>query len=519
VDASSARVRDGLGSVTRGTLYLLVATLVFVGLSFVSRVVTVRSISPAEWSAFSWSLTLAGLLSAFGTLGLPNAIARSIPFARTDAERRGMIRGALGIGAVAGVAVVGTLAVIGPMIGAALGDALIGEALQFFGVAVGASIVANLIASVFQGFEDVRPNALFVQVLNPLLFVVFLGVALFARDGLAYWEALLAYTAASVATLVVSAVYALRRLPRHLPAGPADRAALGRLLGFAAPLFVAGILGSLTGSGDTVILGLFSPLAVGDYTVSLTLARLLQVGISAASYIFLPVTTKFFRQGDTRSIQVTYTTVTKWMLLFSLPLFLVFFFLPSASLSFVYAGRYGVIIAPLQVLVVGAFASTLLGPGSACQVAFGQTRLVMYNSAAAAAADVGLAFLLVPLYGSVGAAVAWAAATVVAAGLSVVELAVLNGVHPFHGHALVPVLALGLPVGILLALFHARIPLLALPLLVLALAVGFLGSILATRSVDHGDELFLAAIEGLLGRPLPFVRRLGRLSRRRIGRR
>ncbi|EQD66062.1 polysaccharide biosynthesis related protein, partial [mine drainage metagenome] len=272
MDASSARVRDGLRSVTRGTLYLLVATLVFVALSFVSRVLTVRSISPAEWSAFSWSLTLAGLLSAFGTLGLPNAIARSIPFAKTDDERRAMIRGTLLVGAIAGAAVTVTLAAVGPAIGARLGDALIGQALQFFGVAVGASIVANLIASIFQGYEDVTPNALFVQILNPLLFVVFLGSALVAGHGIAYWLALLAYTGASVATLTVSAVYALRRLPRYLPAGPAHAGAFGRLLGFAAPLFVAGILGSLTGNGDTVILGLYSPLAVGDYTVSLTLA-------------------------------------------------------------------------------------------------------------------------------------------------------------------------------------------------------------------------------------------------------
>ncbi len=519
MDVTSARVRDGLSSVTRGTLYLLVATLVFVGLSFVSRVVTVRSISPADWSAFSWSLTLAGLLSAFGTLGLPSAIARGIPYSKTDAERRTMIRGTLAVGAIAGAAVTAALAAVGPTIGARLGDPLIGTALQFFGVAVGATIVANLIASVFQGYEDVTPNALFLQILNPLLFVVFLGSALVAGRGIAYWEALLAYTAATVATLAVSAVYALRRLPRYLPPGPGHPGAFGRLLLFAAPLFVAGILGSLTGSGDTIILGIYSPLAVGDYTVSLTLARLLQVGIAAASYIFLPVTTRFFRGGDTRSVQVTYTTVTKWMLLFSLPLFLVFFFLPSESLSFVYAGRYGQIVAPLQVLVLGAFASTLLGPGSACQVAFGQTRLVMYNSLAAAAVDVGLSFALVPAYGSVGAATAWAAASVVSAGLAVVELAVLNGVHPFHGHALLPVLALGVPVGAILGLLHPRLPLLALPALVLLLAGGFILSVLGTRSVDHGDELFLSAVEGILGRPVPFVRRLGRLGRRGPGRR
>ena len=36
--------------------------------------------------------------------------------------------------------------------------------------------------------------------------------------------------------------------------------------------------------------------------------------------------------------------------------------------------------------------------------------------------------------------------------------------------------------------------------------------ILLTRSVDEGDRLLLGAIEGLLGRPLPLLRRIGRLG-------
>ena len=46
-----------------------------------------------------------------------------------------------------------------------------------------------------------------------------------------------------------------------------------------------------------MILGVFTPSAVGTYTASLTLARLLQIGIGAVADIFLPVTTRFYRAG------------------------------------------------------------------------------------------------------------------------------------------------------------------------------------------------------------------------------
>ncbi len=508
---STVRIREGLSTVTRGTLFLLVATLLFVLFNFVARVLIVRSISPDEWSAFSWSLTLAGFLAAFGTLGLPNAIARSLPFAASDGERRSMVRGTLIVGGLAGGVLAVALFLVGPGVGAQLGQPNIGVALQFFSVAIASMIAANLIASIFQGYEDVTPNALLAQILTPLLFVVFLGVGLAEPGGVTFRGALLAYAAANVLGLGLTVGYMVLRLPRRLPSGPRTPGAFPRLLLFAGPLFVASILSSLTGNGDTIVLGLFFPTAVGTYSASLTLARLLQVGIGAAGYIFLPVTTRFFRDGDTDSIRVTYATVTKWMVLFSLPLFVLFYFLPSLSLGFVYGPRYMGIVAPLEITVLGAFASTLFGPGSATQVALGQTRLVAYNSAAAAAVDVGLAFWLVPLYGSVGAAVAWASAVALASGLSLLELALTAGIHPFRAHAVVPLAFTGIPVGLALGLLHPTVPLWTLPVVGLGVAGLFILVVMATRSVDRGDRLLLEVVERLLGRPLPLVRRVGRL--------
>jgi O-antigen/teichoic acid export membrane protein len=399
----------------------------------------------------------------------------------------------------------------GPLVGARLGQPDIGVALQFLSVAVASLIVGNLIASIFQGYEDVTPNALLLQILNPLLFVAFLLVAFLHPGGVGFRDALLAYAASSVLGLGLAVGYMVFRLPRRLPYGPRAPGALRPLLAFAAPLFVASILSSLTGNGDTLLLGVFFPTAVGPYSASLTLARLLQVGIGAAAYIFLPVTTRLFRGGDQDSIRVTYATVTKWMVLFSLPLFTLFFFLPSTSLGFVYGSRYASIIAPLQVTVLGAFVSTLFGPGSATQVALGQTRLVAYNSLAAASVDVGLAFWLVPSYGSVGAATAWAAATIVASGLPLLELAILSGVHPFRSHSLLPLVLTGLPVWAILALLHPALPYWLLPLVGLGVAALFVVVVLGTRSIDRGDRLLLEVVERLLGRPLPLIRRVGRL--------
>jgi len=317
-------------------------------------------------------------------------------------------------------------------------------------------------------------------------------------------------------TLVLLVVYTWRRLPRWLPSGPTAPEALGRLLRFAAPLFIVGVMASISGSGDTLILGIYHESAVGTYTASLTLSRLLPIGIGAAAYIFLPVASKFVRQGDRDSIQVTYATVTKWMVLFSLPLFLLFEFLPSESLGFVYGAGYSTVVVPLQISVVGAFALTLLGPATTAQVAYGQTRLLAYNAIVAGAADLGLSLVLIPPFGYAGAAVAWSSANVLFGVLSLAQVASLSGVHPFRRHFVVPLLATALPVGGALALLRPTLSYPALVGLGLGIAVLFVVLILATRSIDEGDRLLLEAVERLLGRPLPFVRRLGRFALRDV---
>jgi O-antigen/teichoic acid export membrane protein len=198
------------------------------------------------------------------------------------------------------------------------------------------------------------------------------------------------------------------------------------------------------------------------------------------------------------------------MSLVSVPLFLLFFLLPSRSLEFVYGPGYAGQVVPLQVTVIGAFATTIFGPAASAQVAFGQTRLLAMNAVVAGIVDIGVALALVPAYGFVGAAIAWTSANAAYSLMCLVELGLLTRVHPFHRHFITPFLATTIPVGLVLGFWHPHVPLWGLPPLAIGIALLFVVAVLATRSIDEGDRLLLEAVERLFGRPLPFLRRLGR---------
>jgi O-antigen/teichoic acid export membrane protein len=507
----AAGTREGLTSVTRGTLVMMIGTLGFVGETFVTRVLLFRILTIDEYSQFFIGLVIVGFLSSIGCLGLPQAIARSLPFEADDRERRRMIRTSFIWVIPAALAVSGVMGLLSIPIATTYRSPLLAETLVFFAAAVGLQIIGTLIASIFQGFEDVLPNAIFIQVVNPLLFIVFLLVA----DGItplkvAYTTALAVYLLASVVTLTSLVVYSRRRLPRFLAPGPREPGSSSKLLSFAVPLFLVTAVGFVAGNVDTLVLGVVSRSSVGYYSADLSLARLLQVGIGSLSYIILPVTARFVRVGDTASVRTTYATATKWTMLTSLPLFLLFFFDPIGSLTFVYGSGAGAESLALQIMLLGALASTLVGPANACQVSFGQTRLLLYNTMASASLDLVLSATLIPTWGVTGAAVAWSVSVASYPILSLIELATMVHVHPFERHYWVPLVVTAVPVGLFLLFLPWHLPYWSLPVLVLGVAGLFVFTVLATGSLDAGDRLLLEAVERLLGRRLELLRRVGR---------
>ena len=521
MQSAAEGAREGLSSVSRGTLVMLLGTLGWVGENFVARVFLVRSLSPEEWGAFSLGLALAGLLSAIGALGLPTAVARSLSYSSQDSERRAILREAFVVAVPVAIVLACAMAFLGVPLGG--NDPLLGLTLELFGISLGFSLISGLIAAVFQGYEDVVPNAFFVQVLNPTLFIGFLVAAVGVHSihlsraalsgiDLSYPQALAGYLAANVITLAALLAYTQWRLPKLLPSGPRAPGVARRLFTFAAPLFAVGVLGFVTQNGDTILLGALNLAQVGFYTASLSLSRLLLVGMGSLGFIFLPVTTRFVRAGNRDAVRVVYATATKWMAVTSLPLFLLFFFLPGRSLGFVFGDAYSGNVVPLKIVVAGAFASTLVGPSTAAQVSFGQTRLLLYNTVVSATTDVGLSLLLIPAFGVTGAAIAWASANALYPILSAAELAVLTGVHPFERHYLLPLALTGVPLALVFSLVAFPVPVWALPLIVLGIGFAFVLVVTLTGSVDQGDRMLLEVAEGFLGRRIPFVRRLGRIG-------
>ena len=499
---------DSLG---RGTVVMVFGTFALLLLNFIGRVFVARHLPVDEFGDFNLGLAFAGLLSLVALVGLHQAMARTIAETRDSAVHRRIIRWASVITAISATASSAFVYFFAAQIAALFdpsGSTQLTMVFQLFSVTVGLTLLCTFLASVFQGFEDTVANAWLNQAVQPGAFVIFVFVFFYFHLGLE--GALLAWVISNVVTFAALLVYTLRRLPRHLPPGPVHRELPKGLLTLSFALWGVTTLTYVTAYVDTLILGVFRPAEqVGIYSAVMTLARLILVVSAAVTYIFLPVAARLWGSGDTKTLREMFATTTRWIMIFTIPIFFVFAILPNDSILIVLGSAYTPGDAALALITVGALISVVFGPVNAALAGMGITRPLLISTAISAATNVALSFALIPTYGLMGAAIAWTVARILYPATAAVSLYSTAGIQPFRRSLIWPVVAslgVGTPLFVLL-LYVPHPAWLVFPLYFAGLGLCVL-TVFATRSVEEGDFVACRIAERVLGRPLPGLRRL-----------
>jgi O-antigen/teichoic acid export membrane protein len=501
-------LQEALNSVSKGTTILVVSTATFLGLGFIGRVAAARVLPVAEFGEFNIGVSFTSLLSIVILLGLNQALARMLAWEHDAGERRTLIRWSIAVGSVSST--VGSIAVFvfAPQIAALFSNPALIAVFQLLAISVGFGAITPVFAAIFQGFQNVVPNAVFNQIVNPALFVVFVFLFLFLHLGLTGVN--LAYVIADAVAFVGIVFYTAHHLPKVVPStarGPPRPKPMLWML--TVSMWGVSSLAFVTGYADTIILGVYRPaLLVGYYSTSMTLTRVILLAASALTFIYLPVTARLARANAHAALRSTYITTTRWILVVTFPLFLLFVFAPHLTIAAIFGPRYAPSALSLQYLAIAAFLSNVVGPVSACLGGLGLARTQLWTSTASAVSNIALSFALIPAFGVFGASAAWAIARAMYPSLGLASLNRAHGITPFRRVLLLPVaitLAIGIPI-FLAAEYLAPPHWTVVPLF-------FFGSglyvlvLVVTKCVLPGDLAGVTAAERVLRTPLPRLRR------------
>jgi len=436
---------DRIRQIFKGAGIVFAGVVLELVVSFVAKLLIARYLGPTDYGAVSIGLKLMTATSIFVLVGLDSGVGRYLPRRDDPADRRGVLKSALEIALP-----VGLLAGVGLFLSADLiavrvfHDPAVAPVIRVFSVVLPFAVVFRMAIGGVQGMQQSVPKVLIQNLTLPVS--RFLLVAVVLLYGLGTVAAAWAYGVAYVFAGLLGAYYLVRYTPlfADAPATSMHR----ELVAFSAPLMITAAMLQVLSHIDTFFLGYFaSTTVVGVYNVVYPLAQLLTVVLSAFGFMVMPVISSLDAGDSVGEMRRTYQLSSKWILLATLPVFLVVVLFPEMVIRVTFGAEYDGGALALSVLAVGFFTHAVVGPNGNTLTSVGRTRLIMYDNIAVAATNVTLNLLLIPEYGLLGAAVATSVSYGLLNALYTYQLYGETGIQPFTAGMVRPSLIALLVVG------------------------------------------------------------------------
>ncbi len=421
--------REILGMARGGGLNLIGAVISQLSLLAIT-VVLVRQLGRADVGLYAQAFAFLVLLGLLSLSGFRAGLTRFVAVHLVD-ENLGAVRGTVRIGVT--VSTVGALALgaalyaIAPwLVHAAFNDGRLVMPLRYVAMTLPLATFTDAALAATQGYRTMRPYAFVGLIFEPLIrfgLTVALVVAGFGLEG-----AMTALLLSNLAGAVAAGV-ALRRLLR--PATGRPRYLVRELLGFSMVSWLASLASSGLVWADTILLGIFlSSGQVGIYSVSTRLVMLATLVVPPINASFAPQIANLYHRGRTESLARTYGVATSWIVRLALPAFVALFAFPHDLLR-LFGPAYVVGASVTMILAAGKLVDSATGPCGLMLNQSGRPMLSAIDNIGALVLNIGLNLWLIPRYGILGSAIAWAISLTVVNVVRVIQVQVTMGMLPF----------------------------------------------------------------------------------------
>jgi O-antigen/teichoic acid export membrane protein len=409
------------------------------GIALVAAVT--NSFSQADAGTLFATTSVFIIVTAITQLGTEIGLVRWIPVLRATG-RQAELWAVLRI-AMLPVAVVSVLAGIALFVLADPAAAqLVGEAkaddgavmLRCLAVGIPLGSLYHAILAATRGMGSMRPTVVADAVLRSAGQPVAVLVVVVAGGGtLALVLAWLLPYAVACCWAAVALARQTRRATANAAARPADRrGGLGRLAGefwrFTGPRVIASVSQVALKRLDIVLVAaLRSPAEAAIYTAATRFVVLGQLAVQSIQQALSPQLSLLFARNDIAGARRIFQTATSWMMLPAWPLYLTCAAVAPLILS-VFGEGYSKGNDVIVILALAMLFATACGSVDTVLLMAGRSWLSLLNNVGALVANVALNLVLIPEYGLVGAAWAWAGAIVVRNVLPSVQIRRLLGV-------------------------------------------------------------------------------------------
>lgn len=398
------------GQLLRGGVGSLAIKFGYVALQLTNSILLARLLQPEGYGVYSYVLALAGILAIPGHLGFPNYLVRTVAVYRERGDvslLRGLVIRSLQIVGAAslGVAAVASLVIL--VSNAESRDfgrpALLAGMLLLPLYALGEAISGAL-----RGLGHVLIGQVPEQLLRPLLFGGLLLTAEFITPTLAAEHAILANVCSAFLTVFCGLALLWSAVKNAVGQSPPQMATRKWLLG-ALPFSLLAAAQLLNHHTDVIMIGhMLGDRSVGLYRVAAQVGDGLNMVLMAITVVIAPHLATFHSRGDWFSIQRLLVSAHRLGVGLIVPIVLVLMFGNQLLIKFAFGEAYLDAAKSLLILAIGKIFYATVGFSGIALSMIGRAGIATGGNLLVTALNVALNYMLIPLYGIEGAALATA---------------------------------------------------------------------------------------------------------------
>lgn len=203
-------------------------------------------------------------------------------------------------------------------------------------------------------------------------------------------------------------------------------------LRFALPMFFNSMIRNVLNSTDILFLGVFATTTqLGFYGTADRMSYFVVAPLIALNSIFSPIIAELHAKEQHKQLESMFKIVTKWSFSLSWPIFLACLVFHDAILD-VFGEKYMGAGLPLVILAFGNLVDAGVGSVNYLLVMTGRPRVILANTVSTVVINIALAFLLVPRYSIIGAAVAAALTLILLNIVGLIEVYWIMHIHPYR---------------------------------------------------------------------------------------
>ena len=282
-------------------------------------------------------------------------------------------------------------------------QSLMVSVLIVFAITIPFNSTTFIAAAATQGYKKLKYKALVTQFINPstLLLSMILCFSFISPESAMMYPMLITGIIG-----LISIFQPLRNLSKVKYSKIISSRFNYDLLKFSYPFMFVIILQTLMHWMDILMLGFFTnSTTVGLYHPAARTAGLLQSLLMSFIGIYAPLISQFHSENNLSKMSDTYKLVSRWLLVFSVPVSIMLFIFPENILS-LFGEEYLASKNALLILTISTLIQAFFGAASPTLGMSGFAKLVLGNTVIAFTLNFILNYYLIPLYGIKGAAFA-----------------------------------------------------------------------------------------------------------------